>query len=1026
MARQMHLSNDNAPVPSIFISLDNFSSQAIQSIQQIYLRSDKRRGIVTEFLQAIPGETGSHTQLGSLSEGVIMPSDLAEQTDTLELRSIAFQNYVRNAQMIKTELEKIIYAMRTHERLLQAGWGQVYDVPLHIYILADASNPCAAGMVIPWLALLQQIAQDHPMVFAHVLCNVASFPTDSAISMSDNQIQVSTFLDELDQFLHFESKTRPQIQNLMGFPHIAPWMPIIFIFDKHKEGTYMVKDKAEMQTMIGNSLLALLQNGVSRQITRYHDENEIFESQSFYNSLGVSALVYDPQSLQNACAQKVVCEFLDEKILVNNADQQIAAREARGVLTQVGETREWFAQLASPMPPALGQVRVNPEDLEMAAILTGFDLSPLDFEHFEQTPWAKQLEDTWAVFCKKTLPVVIDAVQKNAEEFQNRTRGTLQYTIDRLPVQPDLYPSGIKNAHATLDLLREEFQKTRNSLIEIVDTLPEKQALLEAKYIEIIQQIEIILADAPPVPRLIRILPAFLRQWVLLLHYYRNYAHQIQKLRNLKQAITHLLWKRVGINIHEQALKQVVKALQNWIDLIDQGIADYQSFFEQFELARGMFKANWGEFPLGDEDNHWHKIFRIPVVNQPFAAWSFENWYPGLDEWVVDIFELPAYCDRWRDIEVDEITSHLLSRAQLAYQTLWELSLDDVLGHDTVAQAFEPPSNPLAATMQTTLPLLRPDFDTIGSARISYTSAYGLLATPEWEHCKLPDLQGTTIKWEPFYTHDPFIVICAQARHTAPLSSLTALMQPGNEKFEKLPPEIQQKYSIVSGANGDSIARVPANIDPVNLDKVFKTFRWKFKPKGGREALGQAIELGISQNRYTYYRNQPRLNGRWNHYAEKDMPEIHQLVISFQTLHAEQSWSTFNQAYNVMKFVQSCIPYSKDVDSTGHADWPRYPIETILDETGDCEDLAILCSAIIARLGFSVVLLHYPGHLAFGVAGADHLKGEYIVEPGTGRRYYYGEATAENWHLGQIPPKYRELSPEAILPVSILLQDDQT
>ena len=114
------------------------------------------------------------------------------------------------------------------------------------------------------------------------------------------------------------------------------------------------------------------------------------------------------------------------------------------------------------------------------------------------------------------------------------------------------------------------------------------------------------------------------------------------------------------------------------------------------------------------------------------------------------------------------------------------------------------------------------------------------------------------------------------------------------------------------------------------------------------------------------------------------------------------------------------------VDSTGHADWPRYPIETILDETGDCEDLAILCSAIIARLGFSVVLLHYPGHLAFGVAGADHLKGEYIVEPGTGRRYYYGEATAENWHLGQIPPKYRELSPEAILPVSILLQDDQT
>lgn len=1018
--------NSNPPVPSIVICLDKFSTQAVQSVQHIYLRSDKRRGFVTEFVSATAGETSMLTQLSPLSKSVTLSSDPTEQNDHLDLRRTAFQNFVRNGQMIKADLEKIIHNMRTHERLMATGWGQVYDVPLHVFLLADAGEPGAAGTVMPWLVLLHHITQDHPLVFVHVLCNVSSFPMNAADPMGDQQLQVNTFLGELDQFLHFKSETRQQLHTLMGFSDLAPWMPAIFLFDRHKEGTYMVKDKVEIQTLIGNSLLALLQNGVAFQITRYHDENEIFESQSFYNSLGVSALVYDPKSLQVACAHKIVCEFLDEKIHGEIVDQQIAAREARGILTQLGETEEWFAQLSSPLPPIIGQVRVNPDDLEMAALLTKFALSPLDFERFQQTSWPAQIMDAWDSFCQATLPDVIEAIHTNAGKFQTQTTGILQNTIDQLPVQPDLYPNGITNAQATLNLLMEEIQKTQTRLIEIEATLPEKQAFLEAKHIEVMQRIEIILADAPTVPRLIRILPRFLRQWALPFHYYRKYARQIYELRNLKQTLIHLLWKRVGLSIQEQIIEQILIALQNWVELLEQGTTEYEGFFDQFKQARDMFKKDWDDFPLGSEENGWHEIFRIPVVNLPFAEWCFKNWCPGLDDWVVDLFDVSAFRDHWRDIKAGMIASQLLSRAQLAYQVLWDFSLDDVLGNEMVAQTFDQASNPLAGTMQTCLPLLRPDFDAIGSARISYTSAYSLLAAPEWDFCKLPSLQGTTIKWEPFYTHDPYIALCAQTRHTAPLSSLTTLTRLGTEKFEQLPSEIQRKYAIVSAVDALPIASITGNTYPDDPNKIVKVFRWTFQPKGGREALEQTIEMEISRNRYVYYREQPRQNGNWNHYAEIEMPEVRQLVFAFQSLHTEQQWSTFNQAYNVMKFVQSCIPYAKDVDSTGHSDWPRYPIETLMDENGDCEDLSILCAAIIARLDFSVVLLHYPGHLAFGVAGADHLKGEYVVDPTTGHRFYYGEATADNWHLGQIPPKYRELTPETLLPVNILLQDDQT
>jgi predicted transglutaminase-like cysteine proteinase len=211
---------------------------------------------------------------------------------------------------------------------------------------------------------------------------------------------------------------------------------------------------------------------------------------------------------------------------------------------------------------------------------------------------------------------------------------------------------------------------------------------------------------------------------------------------------------------------------------------------------------------------------------------------------------------------------------------------------------------------------------------------------------------------------------------------------------------------------------------------VRKAFRWKFRPKGSAKEFEQSIVLAISRSRFEYYRRQPRLNNQWNIYAELEMPEVRDLAAEFQKLHAQHRWSTYNQAYNVLKFVQSCIPYSRDPDTTGHADWARYPIETLMEGTGDCEDVAILCASVIARLGLQVVLLLYPPigangryHIAFGVAGADNLKGDYVVDRKTGQRYFYGEAAGRGWRLGELPGEYIGITPEQILPVSILLQE---
>lgn len=257
-----------------------------------------------------------------------------------------------------------------------------------------------------------------------------------------------------------------------------------------------------------------------------------------------------------------------------------------------------------------------------------------------------------------------------------------------------------------------------------------------------------------------------------------------------------------------------------------------------------------------------------------------------------------------------------------------------------------------------------------------------------------------------------------------PLRSLAGSFYNAHQRLEALPDEQREAYHISPVVTPDP----PLPIEPSdlgNLDTVHKHFQWVFKPKGSGKEIEQSIDLALSRSRFEYYRRQPRLSRQWNLYAELEMPEVRDLACAFQQLHAQHHWSTFNQACNVLKFVQSCIPYSYDRDTTGHEDWARYPIETLMEGTGDCEDVAILCAAVIARLGFQVVLLLYPQHLAFGVAGANALKGEYIEDTKSGMRYFYGEATADGWHLGEIPKAYSNLSPEELILVNILLNEQE-
>lgn len=107
-----------------------------------------------------------------------------------------------------------------------------------------------------------------------------------------------------------------------------------------------------------------------------------------------------------------------------------------------------------------------------------------------------------------------------------------------------------------------------------------------------------------------------------------------------------------------------------------------------------------------------------------------------------------------------------------------------------------------------------------------------------------------------------------------------------------------------------------------------------------------------------------------------------------------------------MDMVQK-ITYYHDWDEwfpeiTRHDDYWRFPLETVADRGGDCEDKAILSVAILSALGHRTCFFHLPGHAAIGITDLPDGSGAFATAA-DGAWFYYVETTTDNWIIGELP-----------------------
>lgn len=150
---------------------------------------------------------------------------------------------------------------------------------------------------------------------------------------------------------------------------------------------------------------------------------------------------------------------------------------------------------------------------------------------------------------------------------------------------------------------------------------------------------------------------------------------------------------------------------------------------------------------------------------------------------------------------------------------------------------------------------------------------------------------------------------------------------------------------------------------------------------------------------YNFYQEKPRVYRNYAVYTYEH--EDHTFLGGFAkalTMEAKakglDDWQTINY---VVSFVQG-LQYKKE---TG--EYPKFPVETLADKGGDCEDTAILLAALLERMGYDAVLVNPPGHMAVALA-CKNCKGAAFEQ--SGRKYFYIETTSKGFSVGELPKEY--------------------
>jgi hypothetical protein len=204
--------------------------------------------------------------------------------------------------------------------------------------------------------------------------------------------------------------------------------------------------------------------------------------------------------------------------------------------------------------------------------------------------------------------------------------------------------------------------------------------------------------------------------------------------------------------------------------------------------------------------------------------------------------------------------------------------------------------------------------------------------------------------------------------------------------------------SVVSAANYDKTFNIQAPSGLIN--RQYKLISHQSDLLSG--LYNQKLYISITPSLYNYYVNMSHSINDDSDYAKFITPQaVEPIAESIQKITDKLPHSDEQFADAVLMMVHQ-IPYTITE--------PKYPVETLKDNTGDCVELSFLAASIMRAGGLDVVLIHYTGidpeHMNVGVYLPNQPVYHTLTSPLTGfeynnKTYWTAEATpAGNWKVG--------------------------
>jgi hypothetical protein len=160
-------------------------------------------------------------------------------------------------------------------------------------------------------------------------------------------------------------------------------------------------------------------------------------------------------------------------------------------------------------------------------------------------------------------------------------------------------------------------------------------------------------------------------------------------------------------------------------------------------------------------------------------------------------------------------------------------------------------------------------------------------------------------------------------------------------------------------------------------------------------SLHYRLNIGVQQSLYDYYQEKSHTLYSINDFAKFVTPYALKPI-------ADKLWEIYTDDedfVNAVLMITHQIPYELTAP-------PQYPVETIVENKGDCDIFSYIAASITKAGGLDAVLLYYEGeiaHMNIGVSlsHAPHdARGQAYYVTYNSVQYYVAETTGDDWQNG--------------------------